>query len=780
MNFPDFDGQFTNGTFCFEIPPKVDSRGVFAENLEEPFLGFALPNLEFQMGVMLFATQCLSSLLKCLGLPTLVANILVGIVFNPTLFKSGNLFTKDSINDIGTAATLGYHFFMFLSGVKMDIGVLKNVGRKTLVLGFLSVTLPTLIGTLAIPSLIRQNSIKDCFFYASLYSLTAFPVVIRHLNELKLLNTELGRLGLSTALISDFLSLQFVLASYLSNITVDPNFRNYNLLRGVEIMVNLAFIAFTALVLRPVLNFLAKRVRDGGMILVESHIYVIIALFLACAYITRLYGIFSVFGAFVFGLAVPAGPPIGTALVEKFEFVSDLFFQLFLTTCGMRVNLQHRDVDINKILRHLSMASVILFVKFFVCFLPQIYRWHMPKRDAGAFALIMCTKGAVDLAYISFLSDNMMIKPDLFCFMLFLVAVLEIISTIGVKMLYDPSKKFVGYQTRSIMDTNSDSELKIVSCVHVPGDVHAMIKLLNVSCTRDSPISVTVLHLIKLTGQSNPLFIPHRKTNIVLCGYPKSENVIKFFNGFEYNNPSAASVNAITAVSSPDFMYDDVCYVAFDKLTALVILPFHIRWSTRDGSIESEDDKIKELNLRILERAPCSVGILVDRHHKHSKIRVSHETNSSISSSTYKVAMIFIGGEDDREALTFAIRMTLDSRIKLTVVRLVAANRVSVNGLELAYDNMVLSKVKDNKSAAYREETANDAMTTTSIVKPMAAEYDMIIVGRRDKLDLETTQTDGLREWCEFRELGLLGDLLLSNDMHGSCSVLVVRKHSLH
>ncbi|KGN57868.1 hypothetical protein Csa_011205 [Cucumis sativus] len=41
--------------------------------------------------------------------------------------------------------------------------------------------------------------------------------------------------------------------------------------------------------------------------------------------------------------------------------------------------------------------------------------------------------------------------------------------------------------------------------------------------------------------------------------------------------------------------------------------PFHITWSTLDGYINEDDNKIRTLNYSVLERAPGSVAILGDR-----------------------------------------------------------------------------------------------------------------------------------------------------------------------
>jgi hypothetical protein len=86
------------------------------------------------------------------------------------------------------------------------------------------------------------------------------------------------------------------------------------------------------------------------------------------------------------------------------------------------------------------------------------------------------------------------------------------------------------------------------------------------------------------------------------------------------------------------------------------------KWST-DDFIESEDSVVRTLNCSVLELAPCSVGILIDRGHLGLPMFSLQSSNA--------IAMIILGGNDDREALIFAKRMANNSKIIMTVVHLV-------------------------------------------------------------------------------------------------------------
>ncbi|KAL5822769.1 hypothetical protein ACOSQ4_020669 [Xanthoceras sorbifolium] len=271
---------------------------------------------------------------------------------------------------------------------------------------------------------------------------------------------------------------------------------------------------------------------------------------------------------------------------------------------------------------------------------------------------------------------------------------------------------------RSLMHWKPYSELPIVSVIHVPDNVASVINLLEASCpTKENPMDVNVLHLIKLSGQANPIFISHqrkRRTSSVTASY--SQNVIVSFNKFEGNN-----------------------------------------W----GAV-------------VLEKAPCSVGIFIDRDNLQR--RAPMPVDSSLEAPSYKVAIIFLGGSDDREALTLSKRMSRDNRVALTVVRLTAQN--SNEEWDSMLESEMLREMKSNGYINYMEKGVADGPETAMIVRSMVAEFDLIIVGRR--YNLESPQTSGLKEWSEFPELGVLGDLLASVDNHsGRCSVLIVQQEEI-
>lgn len=364
------------------------------------------------------------------------------------------------------------------------------------------------------------------------------------------------------------------------------------------------------------------------------------------------------------------------------------------------------------------------------------------------------------------------------CFIVYILLFATIVP-IAVKGLYDPSRKYAGYQNRNIMHLNRfNDELQLLACIHQHENVNAIIHLLNLSCpTIENPIIVHLFHLIELPGRFAPIFISHKRQNNPFDKRSYSRHIIHAFDRFERENDGTVYVECFTAVSPCTVMHNDVCTLALDKTTSFIILPFHITW-TMDGYIERVDNNVRTLNYNVLKRAPCSVGIFADRGKlEHIKAR---------KRSSYSVCVIFLGGKDDREALSYAKRMVKDLRVELTVLRLKAPqdyqNRSMLrNSWEYIMDEEVVKDFKGkclgDERVVYEEEVCRDGQETAFVLRKVVDMFDLMIVGRRD--GLETPQTDGLNEWNEFPELGHLGDLIASSDINTGTSLLVIQQQQI-
>ncbi|KAG2394632.1 Cation/H(+) antiporter 4 Protein [Vigna angularis] len=760
---------------CMDQPMKIISDGIWNHPNGSSPAQSAYTMLQIQMVIIFAITQAFHFILKQFGFPYFVSQVMAGFLLGPTIptgpFEKYKkmLFPFGSADILNTVSSLGFSFFLFITSVQMDLSLITKTGKKAWVMAlssyFVSIAIGFSVMNLLSSQLEQINDDYDSFSSLPMVIVTqggvSFAVVSTLLNDLGILNSELGRLALSTAFVNDLtggIAAGFG-ADYVKSVQL-----------GFPILVTnvVAFFVYLIcipLIGRPAMKWIVKNTPEGKPVS-KIYIYSIIVSFLGLGFFAGYFNQPFLVGAIILGLAVPEGPPLGSELVSQLElFCSWFLTSIFVTCCTMKVDL--------KACVPLSFFVVVFFfillaqlIKILLCM--GICRYcKMPYSDGFCLALILSSKGVVDVCSYVLMFDSMAQNKQVIGVLIVSVLVLGTTSKIGVKALYDPSRKYAGYQKRNIMSLKQNHELRIVACIQKTYQVIHMKNVLQLcSPCPENTLVADILHLMELVGRSTPIFIAHRLQQKVGSSYNYSGELIVTFDLFERDYAGCATANTYTAISPMALMHEDVCHLALDKNAAIIILPFHLKWGG-DGSIELEDNNIRSFNSRVLERAPCSIGILVSRG------------PAGFSAANYKVAMVFLGGADDREALCLAKRFTKNLGNRLFVYRLVAYDR-DMSNWEDMIDDEELREVRGAygklENVTYEEHTIEDASQTTVFIKDIANKFDFIMVGRR--YGMRSSQTYGLENWTEYSELGVIGDLLASPDMETRASVLVVQQQS--
>ena len=311
---------------------------------------------------------------------------------------ANTIFPLRSVMVIETMANVGLLYFLFLVGVEMDITVIRRTGKKALTIALAGMVLPFAIAIIFSFILHRKDTGMSqgtyILFLGVSVSVTSFPVLARILAELKLINTELGKMALSSALVSDVCAwILLALALALSeNQNVTP-------LASLWVILScISFVAFFIFVVRPAIIWMINRTPEGESFS-DFHLCLIITGVMIAGFITDAIGTHSVFGAFVFGLVIPNGP-VGVTLIEKLEdFVSGLLLPLFFAISGLKTDI--------RTIRHPSTWGYLFLVIFLACagkvigtlLMSLIYR--MTVREGVTLGFLMNTKGLVELIVLN-------------------------------------------------------------------------------------------------------------------------------------------------------------------------------------------------------------------------------------------------------------------------------------------------------------------------------------------------------------------------------------------
>lgn len=325
-----------------------------------------------------------------------------GIILGPTILGQfpeveRAVFPPEGDVYLDLLSKIGYIFFIFLSGVKMDPRTVLRTGIKAWTIGVLAVTFP--LGGSLILSLIQQRSIHRYRWPAykstmGIQNIFPFPVIASMLVDLKIMNSELGRLALASALISDLVSnLTYTVITY-GRVGI-MSFANVIMIHSTFLTVSL--ILFIFFVGRPLSLWIIQKTPEGKPVS-RFHVILMSLLVLIVVLLTDNVGLNYQYGPFLLGLAVPDGPPLGATMVDRLEtLVSGLLAPLLVTYCGMNVNLVEL-YDLKFIVSIWVVVGSILAMKLLSVFVPAVI-CRVPVKDAAALSFIMCAQGVVQMSF---------------------------------------------------------------------------------------------------------------------------------------------------------------------------------------------------------------------------------------------------------------------------------------------------------------------------------------------------------------------------------------------
>ncbi|XP_072966645.1 cation/H(+) antiporter 15-like isoform X2 [Typha angustifolia] len=756
----------------------VNSQGIF---LGDKPLKFALPLLLLEVSMIFFLTHAVHYLLKHLGQCRIVSQMLTGILLGPSVLGQCVEFRKTVFPERATyilenLSLISLILFLFSCGIKTDLGLLKKPGRRAIIIGAAGAILPSILSlglfygfNHAFPKDLRQSTLV--FDLATRLSLSSFPVIAEALSELHLLNTELGRIAMSASLITDVCSW-FLLAAFLASTLI---IKASNPTTAVEIVISfLAFTLFIVLIGRPVTIWITKKRTPAGELLGEGYFIGMLMAALLAALVTEMIGFKYILGPFMLGLALPGGMPLGVTMTERLDsFFTAMYLPVYVVLAGYRTDFKE--------LKSFSGWGVLELVVVLCCVGKMVgsvagsLYVEMPMRDAISLGLILNIKGIIEIAFISNWGDSEKATAAHYSALTASMMFITAFCSPLIKLLYNPSTRFVAGKRRTIEHAKPNSELRVVACLHSEDHVAPLLDLLEASHpSRDSPISLTVLHLTELAGRSAPVLRPHKCGRCNSSPPSASDRIANAFRYFEQQSvPGTISVHPFVSAAPYATMHNDVCGLALSRKARIILLPFH---KHSDGAHEAASHAVREFNSSVLRFAPCSVAILVDR------TLPSGTTCAHTNSLLQRVAVFFLGGPDDREALAYASRITGCSDISLTAVRISLredeSDAPSATKDVNAHDEAMIEEFRlrhiDNERVVYIEKTVADGEGTAAVIRSICEKFDLLIVGRRK--GKESLLTSGLSDWSECPELGVIGDMLATTDFGGKVSILVVQQ----
>lgn len=383
------------------------------------------------LAVVIVAARVMGALFKRLNQPAVIGEVIAGIMLGPSLLgrlspeASAFLLPASVAPALSIIAQVGVILFMFLVGLHLDTGLLKQRTHTTVAISHASIVVPFTLGAaLALwlyPKLSSANVPFTVFalFMGVAMSVTAFPVLARILTDRRLHTSRMGAIALACAAVDDVTAwclLALVVGVVESNA------------RGALITVGLTFvyIAVMLTVVRRAAEWAARRYEHPSRVS-QSTLAVVCVALLGSALATELIGIHALFGAFLLGAIIPHDSALARAALDKLEdTVVVLFLPAFFAFTGLRT-----EIGLVSGWDNWLMCGVIILVASVGKIggtLGAARLTGLSWRDGAALGVLMNTRGLMQLIVLNVGLDLGVLTPPLFAMMV-LMAVVTTLAT---------------------------------------------------------------------------------------------------------------------------------------------------------------------------------------------------------------------------------------------------------------------------------------------------------------------------------------------------------------
>jgi Kef-type K+ transport system membrane component KefB len=212
-------------------------------SLELPFFANLL--------LLLVLARVLGEVFERLRQPAMIGEILAGVILGPTLLNYIH-----RTEDLKVISDLGVFLVVIIAGLEINFDdILKSVRGRSIVISILAFFLPIVSGFLVGQAF--GQDVMSTIFIGLCVAITALPVSVRMLMDLKQLHSPIGKRIISVAIFDDVLALS-ILGVLLALKDVDKTYAAITQATIFSLIKLVLFLGIVAIVYRIIKSF-AKR-----------------------------------------------------------------------------------------------------------------------------------------------------------------------------------------------------------------------------------------------------------------------------------------------------------------------------------------------------------------------------------------------------------------------------------------------------------------------------------------------------------------------------------------
>ena len=281
--------------------------------------------------------------------PTLIGNIIAGVLLGPTIL--GHWFPEFQIlifkpdqtqaNMLSAITWVGLLLFLMEAGIDVNLNVLKRTGSQSIWVSAGGLVIPMISG-FTLGALIPENFLiksSDRFtlslFLAVSMSISALPPIAMVLREKSMLRHKIGQIALGSAMLDDIVA--WILVAVMTSLYLTGHFDG--LAAAKTTGAALTFLGISYAVARPLMTrFISwhNGISPGA----SAQLSILIFFGITGGVITSWLGLESALGVFVVGILIGAAPSLQKNAVHALSLIVSAFLApLYFGLAGLRLNL---------------------------------------------------------------------------------------------------------------------------------------------------------------------------------------------------------------------------------------------------------------------------------------------------------------------------------------------------------------------------------------------------------------------------------------------------------
>ncbi len=278
------------------------------------------------LGLIVVAATLFALLARRIGMPSIVAYLLAGLVLGPV---TGLVALSGTIQLV---AEIGIALLLFLVGLELSLDKIKNVGKVAVVAGVGQV-LFTAAGGLLICWLLGFDWMKSVFTAVGI-TFSSSVLAVKLLDEKGELDSLYGHIAVGCSLVQSFIVI--ILLSVLSGLSGEREGGTWGMILGLLG----SFGGLLVLVLGVALcsRFLLARLFDWAAHQADALVIWSLCWCFAVISAARLLGLSLEIGAFLAGISL-AQLPYNADLHRRVHPLMNFFLAIFFVSLGIQMNL---------------------------------------------------------------------------------------------------------------------------------------------------------------------------------------------------------------------------------------------------------------------------------------------------------------------------------------------------------------------------------------------------------------------------------------------------------